>query len=284
MAEDSNSLVVFSTVVTIISTFVILYFVQKSKSKNTAVLHPEQFRKFPLIDKTRVSHNSCIYKFGFPNSTDRLGLPIGKHVVISAVIDGKEVVRSYTPISNDEQLGSFDLLIKTYDQGNISRHVESKKIGEMVDFRGPKGFFNYTPNMVESFGMVAGGTGITPMYQVISAVLGNPEDKTRLHLIYANVSENDILMRAELEELEKKHRDQFKVHYVLNHAPENWTGSTGFITPEIMEAHLPKSTENTNLLICGPPPMVSAIKKAAQSLGYPKAKPVSKSGDQVFVF
>ncbi len=38
------------------------------------------------------------------------------------------------------------------------------------------------------------------------------------------------------------------------------------------------------LLICGPPPMVSAMKKATESLGYTKARPVSKLEDQVFCF
>lgn len=283
MADESNPLVVFSTVVAIIASFIALYYFQKNK-KAQPVLSPTEFRKFPLIEKVRVSHNSCIYKFGLPNSTDRLGLPIGQHISISAIIDGKEVVRSYTPISNDDQLGSFDLLIKTYENGNISRYVESKKIGETIDVRGPKGFFTYTPNMRKSLGMVAGGTGIAPMYQVLTAILDDPTDKTKIHLVYANVAENDILLKAELEDLEAKHPDQLYIHYVLNNAPENWKGSVGFVTPEIMDAHLPKQSEDTNLLICGPPPMVSAIKKAAQTLGYPKAKPVSKLGDQVFVF
>lgn len=281
--SEPNPLVILATISTVISSFVALYFFQQSKKK-TPVLHPTDYRKFPLIAKTRVSHNSCVYKFGLPKSTDRLGLPIGQHISISAVIDGKEVVRSYTPISNDEQLGSFDLLIKTYDMGNISRYVESKKIGEHIDVRGPKGFFTYTPNMVKSFGMVAGGTGIAPMYQVLTHILDNPNDKTKLHLVYANVGANDILLLAELDALKEKHPDQFFIHYVLNNPPEGWTGSVGFITPEIMDTHLPKHHEDTNLLICGPPPMVSAIKKASQTLGFAKAKPVSKLGDQVFVF
>lgn len=62
------------------------------------------------------------------------------------------------------------------------------KIGDLVSVRGPKGNFNYTPNMCKSIGMIAGtyrsvigireifvvisklpilgGTGITPMLQV----------------------------------------------------------------------------------------------------------------------
>lgn len=281
--SEPNPLVIFATVVTLIATFVALYFIQKNK-KDLPVLHPIEYRKFPLIKKTRVSHNSCVYRFGLPKASDRLGLPIGQHISISANINGKEVVRSYTPISNDDQLGSFDLLIKTYPEGNISRHVESKMIGEHIEVRGPKGFFTYTPNMRKSLGMVAGGTGIAPMYQVLTAILDNPEDKTKVHLVYANVSENDILLRAELEDLRKKHPDQFFIHYVLNNPPEDWEGSVGFVTPEIMDTHLPAHSDETNLLICGPPLMVSAIKKAAQTLGYPKAKPVSKLGDAVFVF
>jgi cytochrome-b5 reductase len=40
--------------------------------------------------------------------------------------------------------------------------------------------------------MVAGGTGLTPMYQIIKASLKDPKDTTKLCLIYANISEDDI--------------------------------------------------------------------------------------------
>ncbi|CUM62718.1 uncharacterized protein PRCAT00000274001 [Priceomyces carsonii] len=281
--SEPNPLPIFFTVLAIIGGFISLYFYKQAK-KNRPILIPDQFQKFPLIQKTKVSHNSSIYRFGLPRPTDRLGLPIGQHISIGTIIDGKEVVRSYTPISTDDQLGHFDLLIKTYDKGNISRHVESKEVGDHVEIRGPKGFFTYKPNMVECFGMIAGGTGIAPMYQIISSVLRNPEDKTKIYLVYANITHDDILLIRELEALAENHPDQFKIHFVLNNPPEDWKGSVGFVTEEIMNKHLPKPTENTNLLICGPPPMVSAMKKAAQALGYPKAKPVSKLGDQVFVF
>lgn len=282
-SSEPNPLIVFATVATIIVTFVTIYYLQLSK-KNQPVLTPDEFKKFPLIKKTEVSHNTAVYRFGLPKPTDRLGLPIGQHISIGATIDGKEIVRSYTPISTDDELGYFDLLIKTYEQGNISKHVGTRKMGDTIDVKGPKGFFNYTPNMVKSFGMIAGGTGIAPMYQILTAILSNPEDKTKIHLLYANVTEKDILLRAELEKLVEEHPDQFKIHYVLNEAPEGWKGSVGFITPEIMDEHLPKASEDTNLLICGPPPMISAMKKNAVSLGFPKARPVSKLGDQVFIF
>lgn len=281
--SEPNPLVIFATIAAIISSVVVFYFLQQAK-KNAPVLDPVKFKNFPLIEKTRVSHNSCIYRFGLPKTTDRLGLPIGQHISIGAIINGKEVVRLYTPISTDDDLGYFDLLIKTYEAGNISKHVESKNIGDTIEVRGPKGFFTYTPNMAKSFGMVAGGTGIAPMFQIITAILKDPTDKTKLSLVYANVNEEDILLKKELDEFAAKNPDQFSIHYVLNNPPEGWTGSVGFVTPEIIDTHLPKPSSDSNLLICGPPPMVSAIKKAAVGLGFQKAKPVSKLGDQVFVF
>ena len=40
--------------------------------------------------------------------------------------------------------------------------------------------------------MIAGGTGLTPMYQIIKSSLKDPRDRTKLCLIYANVEEDDI--------------------------------------------------------------------------------------------
>lgn len=52
------------------------------------------------------------YRFGLPSPKDTLGLPIGQHISVSAELNGKEVSRSYTPISSDDDKGYFDLLIK----------------------------------------------------------------------------------------------------------------------------------------------------------------------------
>jgi cytochrome-b5 reductase len=39
-------------------------------------------------------------------------------------------------------------------------------IGDTINARGPKGQFNYSANMCREIGMIAGGTGLTPMLQV----------------------------------------------------------------------------------------------------------------------
>ncbi|KAK5170591.1 NADH-cytochrome b5 reductase [Saxophila tyrrhenica] len=259
------------------------------------VLDPNNFQTFPISEKTVTSHNTAIYRFALPTPNSILGLPIGQHISLAATLDvkdsktgateRKEVVRSYTPISSDVNPGYFDLMIKSYPTGNISRHLATLKVGDVMKVKGPKGAMVYTPNMVRSFGMIAGGTGITPMLQIVRAILRGRKtgDKTEINLIFANVNEEDILLREDLEKLSKED-EKFHLHYVLNNPPEGWTGSVGFVTGDIIKAHLPAPANDMKILICGPPPMVSAIKKATESLGYQKARPVSKLDDQVFAF
>jgi cytochrome-b5 reductase len=200
------------------------------------VLNPEKFQEFELKEKTVVSHNVAIYRFKLPTPTSVLGLPIGQHISIGAEIeqaDGKkkEIVRSYTPISGDHVPGHFDLLIKSYPTGNISKYMAGLQVGQSIKVKGPKGAFVYSPNMVRHFGMIAGGTGITPMLQIVRAIVRGriKGDKTEVDLIFANVTQADILLKEDLDELAKED-PRFRVHYALDKAPEGWTGEVGYVT------------------------------------------------------
>jgi cytochrome-b5 reductase len=94
--------------------------------------------------------------------------------------------------------------------------------------------------MVRHFGMIAGGTGITPMLQIIRAVIRgrNAGDTTEIDLIFANVNKEDMLLQEDLDQLAKEDNG-FRVHYVLNNPPEGWTGGVGFVTPEMITVCLP---------------------------------------------
>jgi len=73
--------------------------------------------------------------------------------------------------------------------------------------------------------MIAGGTGITPMYQIIQSSMKDASDKTKISLIYANVEEDDIcespqcqecplmaVLRKELEDLAAKSNGRFTLY------------------------------------------------------------------------
>ncbi|EKC99202.1 NADH-cytochrome b5 reductase [Trichosporon asahii var. asahii CBS 8904] len=294
------------------------------KKKEKPVLDPVEFRPFKLIKKTQLSKNTyrasstgsgvpyafsttshgalrpgCAsrqvrtggarlpahliadrrYRFALPSPTASLGLPIGQHISIMANIDGKQVMRSYTPTSLDNDKGYFELVVKAYEQGNISKYLSKLNEGDSIMVKGPKGKFNYTKDLSPHLLMIAGGTGITPMYQIIKSSVMDPTDKTEIELIYANVDEGDIresrgpgdslhlVLREELERLSADSNNRFKLYDMIKERMHKAGVSSG-----------------SKVLLCGPPPMMTAMKGHLKELGYPAPRTVSKLEDQVFLF
>ena len=63
---------------------------------------------------------------------------------------------------------------------------------------------------------------------------------------------------------------QFRVWYTLDRPPAmGWEFSTGYIDSAMIEAHLPPPSDETLVLMCGPPPMLKyACKPNLAKLGY----------------
>eukprot|EP00574_Skeletonema_japonicum_P000393 CAMPEP_0201741546 /NCGR_PEP_ID=MMETSP0593-20130828/46869_1 /ASSEMBLY_ACC=CAM_ASM_000672 /TAXON_ID=267983 /ORGANISM="Skeletonema japonicum, Strain CCMP2506" /LENGTH=291 /DNA_ID=CAMNT_0048235885 /DNA_START=14 /DNA_END=886 /DNA_ORIENTATION=+ len=273
-------------VVIILATTAIL-FGKKSKPALDAV----EFTPLPLIKKESLSHDTRRFTFALPNGpTGKLGLPVGQHITLKFkenLPDGKTKnhQRSYTPTTGDDTPGTVTFVIKVYkagvhpkfpDGGKMSQHLDTLKIGDTVDMRGPKGHMTYHKNgsftvhpmlkrdpdekrTAKHFGMIAGGTGITPMLQIIHAALRDePSSDVTCSLLYANQSEDDILVREELEAAVENFGGRFKLHYTVDRPSEDWKYSTGFITKEMIEKHLPAASSDgsTQILMCGPPPMI----------------------------
>eukprot|EP00762_Andalucia_godoyi_P002931 ANDGO_04218.mRNA.1 NADH-cytochrome b5 reductase 1 len=238
-------------------------------------LSATEFTKVVLTEKisltTGVVCPVTLYRFALPDSTKPLGLPIGKHISTRFVsADGKEVMRSYTPTSSDDDVGHFDLVIKVYPTGVMSKYIDSLKIGDTLDVRGPKGSFQYQKNAYKKIGMIAGGTGITPMLQIAREILKHKDDKTQVSLVFGNVTADDIILKDRLDKLEADHPDRFHVHHVLNNPPQGWTQGVGFISQLAIKENLPAPGDGVRILMCGPPPMLKAMESHLESLKYPK--------------
>jgi NAD(P)H-flavin reductase len=67
-------------------------------------------------------------------------------------------------------------------------------------------------------------TPSAPLYQVLQHALADKTNKTKFKLLFANVTEADILLREEFDAMKKKHPDNFDVVYVLDKPPANWKG------------------------------------------------------------
>ncbi|XP_035620677.1 NADH-cytochrome b5 reductase 3-like [Oncorhynchus keta] len=253
-----------------------------SKKKTAITLEDPNIKyALRLIDKEIISHDTRKFRFALREKDQVLGLPIGQHIYLSAKPDGVLVVRPYTPVSSDDDVGFVDLVVKIYyknvnpkfpEGGKMSQYLESLRIGDTIDFRGPSGLLVYQGNgafaikaekkaepvikTAKQVGMIAGGTGITPMLQLITAIMKDPQDQTVCHLLFANQTEKDILLRPELEEIAANHPTRFKLWFTLDRAPEEWEYSQGFISEDMVRDHLPTPGDDTLILLCGPPPMI----------------------------
>jgi len=272
---------------------VLIYF-RKKKRRPVALEDPTVKYKLKLVKKEIVSHDTRRFRFALPSPDHILGLPVGQHVYLSATINDNLVVRPYTPVSSDDDVGYFELVIKVYfrnvhpkfpDGGKMSQHLESLQIGDTIDVRGPSGLLVYNGRgqfaikankksepvirSVRKVGMIAGGTGITPMLQMIHAIFKDSSDKTEVSLLFANQTDGDILLRPELEELRERYSDRFHLWYTLDRPPQDWKFSAGFINADMIREHLPAPADDVLILMCGPPPMIDfACQPNLDKLGY----------------
>jgi len=170
----------------------------------------------------------------------------------------------------------------------MSQYMDTLKVGDTLDIEGPTGMNEYMGGgkfkvgkreiQCKHLAMMSGGTGITPMLQVMAAILKEPAGSgaPKMSLLYANQTEDDILVRDMLEKYQAAHPDRLKVHYTLDRPPAGWKYSSGFITDAMIQEHLPAPGPDTLVLMCGPPPMIKfACQQNLDKLGYSKQSQVA---------
>lgn len=164
---------------------------------NAFAVQPDKWNEFEIVQISEINTNTYLYTFKLENN-QCLGIDIGQHIILKQNVNGKPVTRQYTPVTDIEQRGSFQVLIKIYPTGKVTQVIKGWKVGDMVPWRGPFGRFRYKANHYKRIIMLAAGTGIAPMYQIIQAIVENEEDETVVKLFYGSKSFSEILLREEL--------------------------------------------------------------------------------------
>lgn len=224
---------------------------------------------YPLVEKWRQSRDSWLLRFSLPPGRRHLGddpaLPTCLSVHHrSAMDDGGLLKKSYSPVSHPAAVGTFDLLVKSYAPqpgGGVGAAICDMQPGEhLVGKLKSERVVHGSPAISrrwDRIGLVAGGTGVAPLVQIIRIVLDDPDDNTKIQLLSVNRNEEDILMRDELDQMAKRHPDRFSVSYSLtgNDKPEDWEGFTGRGSVEMARRALPPPSaedgRSTMIFVCG---------------------------------
>jgi len=226
---------------------------------------------YTLLSSQQISPDSRLLRFALPAEMPTLGAPLPSCMKVKQTFSGTDgeftLDKSYSPVSLPDQQGFLELLVKGYSprnathpathggKGGLGAFLVDLQVGQSADMivKAPRLFHGqlYSTNRWTEIGMVAGGTGIAPMVQMIRTILADPTERTAISLVFANRHERDILMRQDLESLAAQHRGRFKVHFVLSSPPEDWSAGRGWVTATDM-AILPKPNQsNVMILVCG---------------------------------
>lgn len=222
---------------------------------------------YKLIHIETDTHDTKTFRFELPTDSTLDMLP-GDFLYVHATINGKPVKRAYTPSSLPGTTGSFDLTVKRYDAGTVSKYLHDQQIGAPVLMSGPNTGGHWVDGMAKRVGFVAGGTGITPMISIIRWILTKKLD-AELFLIFANKTESDVIFRQEWDSYLRDYPN-FHCHQVLEQPPPRWAGSIGRITTDMLRQHLPPPSPDSCVFLCGPPAMVDSLETTLKELGYPE--------------
>jgi cytochrome-b5 reductase len=222
---------------------------------------------YKLIHIETDTHDTKTFRFELPADAT-LDMQPGDFLYVHAPLNEKQLKRAYTPSSLPSATGFFDLTVKRYDTGVVSKYLHDRRIGDTVLMSGPNTGGHWVDGMATRVGFVAGGTGITPMISIIRWILTN-KIEAELFLLFANKTESDIIFRQEWERHVREY-SHFHCHYVLEQPTPGWSGGTGRITSNMLQQHLPAPSPDTCIFLCGPPPMVDSLEITLKELGYPE--------------
>ncbi|KNE70900.1 hypothetical protein AMAG_20207 [Allomyces macrogynus ATCC 38327] len=253
-----------------------------------AALNPDSFTPLVLRSVKSLGQFVKLFRFDLPSTKHHTGLRIGEYVAVRAEINGEQIVRYYSPISRPDNLGHIDLLIKVDDHGSMSHHIATMRPGkDALEFKGPLG--SNFPDLgldaegagadspVRKIALIAGGTGLSPMVQIIRSVLHQNRDDIEVKLIYGAVMESELVYKDELVEQAKVHPN-LKLYFTVDKPDESWpvgypSFGTGYLEKDTLARELPPVPEegdedSTKIILCGPWKMCQIIKGVMTELGY----------------
>ncbi|KAG6041245.1 hypothetical protein E4U41_005372 [Claviceps citrina] len=256
---------------------------------NRAVfLNAKKWTKALLHEKVDVSSDSKIFRFRLDHDKQILGLPTGQHLMMRLRDPaGRDpIIRAYTPVSDGKGTQWLDLLIKIYSDtperegGRMTRALDSVPTGQFVEFKGPVGKFEYLGGglcsiygkhrKISRFIMICGGSGITPIFQVMRAVATDADDPTQCVLLDGNRHEDDILCRLQLDDLVSRAPERCRVVHCLSRPPPSWQGQTGRIDKGLIAAEVERQPSGTGdlVLLCGPSSLEKSVCGILIDLGW----------------
>lgn len=193
----------------------------------------------------------------------------GQYITLKQKINGEDVRRSYSLCSSpgEEQLR---VAIKKVIGGRFSTYAnEELEAGTVLEVMPPQGNFKRKVDTENAtFVAFAAGSGITPVMSLIKDTLAH-DDSSEFILFYGNKATDQIIFREELEGLKNKYLSRLQIFYILSQEVQDAPIFNGRMDKEKVRSYAQyffNPGEVDQFFICGPEPMIWAVKEALEAL------------------
>jgi ring-1,2-phenylacetyl-CoA epoxidase subunit PaaE len=192
-----------------------------------------------------------------PTNQDFYNYQAGQYINIRVILSGKTHDRTFSLSSSP--LDKF-LRITVKLNGEVSHYLYNQaKVGDSIQALLPVGDFVLKP--ADEYLMVAGGSGITPLYSMINIILVN-QPKSKITLLYSNRSEESTIFKTELAELSAMNPNLVVKNFV--------SGKDRIEEGDIVAGV--QNNPNIQTYICGPESLKSAVKSYLTIAKTPEVK------------
>ncbi len=186
----------------------------------------------------------------------------GQFLTLRLGIDGRHVPRCYSMSSAPGVDDAPRVTVKRVKDGRGSNWVcDHVKAGDVIELMPPSGVFH--PRTLDGdFLLLAGGSGITPVFAILRSVLAKGHG--RITLLYANRDEKSIIFKNELKALAEAYPARLMVIH--------WLDSVQGVPSVAQLAELARHHRSAQAFICGPGPYMDAAVAALQAIEMPSER------------
>ena len=215
----------------------------KTETVATSIIRLE-FPSSEIVKLVLKSVDGRIFNF-LPGQYANIQLPTGES-------------RSYS-FSNQSGTDSTEFLIRLLPNGAMSDFLrKTAKIGDTLNLTTPFGSF-YLREIEKPTLFFAGGTGIAPFLSMLENLDNNGGIKYPIQLFYGATTDENLVDLERLEGFKSKLNFQYQTCVSVEQSEKH---TQGFVNQWINKNYL--GTDSFDSYICGPPPMVDAVKKSIE--------------------
>jgi ring-1,2-phenylacetyl-CoA epoxidase subunit PaaE len=200
----------------------------------------------------------------------------GQHLVLRRLVGGREERRTYS-LCTAAGSGTLQVAVRRLTGGVVSTWLtEQLRVGDEVEALPPTGTFGpvLAAGNRRTYGLIAVGSGITPLMSIASTVL-EVEPDSEVVLVYGNRTSRDVMFLEELADLKDRHPGRLQVLHVLTAEQQEAELLNGRLDRARLDALLAAfvSVERVDQwYLCGPQDVVADARDALLEAG---AEPAS---------